>query len=346
LQTQASGNSEIEELLSIRGQELASSTKVQLLDAEAQWHDLSGEKLPLQKSIHQRTIQSLEKTINDWNHQIASRKQSELDLQIQAARQAALETHPALREFSLGTSRLAQSRGELAEVNRQLQNEKLRIEKQQHDIQQQLQHLKKHEEAFKNGGNSESNQTLIEAHRNLAPPWEAMARISQLKRELSLNRSNKLALRERLDELADPQQFIQQHLNIIQDEPVANTTLMAMAEESIDSYRRQLLALVGDYEKVDSLLNDIKSRREETLENIKSTRKLVDAYALWVQDAAPLSIELLDESRDGAAKFFASEQWAHLGQTVITNVQQRPWRPAVGLIGLLATFVIGKRFES
>ena len=54
LKKQASGTSEIEELLSIRAQELVSSTKVQLLDDEAHWHDLSREKLPLQKSIHQR----------------------------------------------------------------------------------------------------------------------------------------------------------------------------------------------------------------------------------------------------------------------------------------------------
>ena len=118
-----------------------------------------------------------------------------------------------------------------------------------------------------------------------------------------------------------------------------------MAEESIDNYRQQLLALVGDHEKVHSLLNDIKSRREETLRNIESTRKLIDAYALWVQDAAPVNIDLLNRSRLGAAEFFAPEQWQNLGQTVMTNVQQRPWRPAVGLLGLLAAFVIGRRFD-
>ena len=345
LKKQASGTSEIEELLSIRAQELVSNTKVQLLDDEAHWHDLSREKLPLQKSIHQRNIQSLETIINDWNHQIAERKQSELELQIQVARQTALETHPALREFSLETSRLAQSRVDLAEVTQQLQNEKLSIEKQQHDIQQQLQHLEKHEEVFKNGGDSESNQTLIEAHRNLISPWETMARIGQLEQELLANRGTKLALRKQLDEVADPQQFIQQRLNITQDEPVANTTLIAMAAESIDNYRQQLLALVGEHEKVHSLINDIKSRREETLKNIESTRKLIDAYALWVQDAAPLSIELIDESRLGAAEFFAPQQWKHLGQSVITSVEQRPWRPMVGLLGLLTTFAIGRRFK-
>ena len=346
LKRQASESGEIEELLAIRAQELASSTKVQLLDDEAHWHDLSREKLPLQKSIHQRSIQRLETIINDWNHQIASRQQSELELQIQVAREAALNTHPALREFSLETSGLAHSRVELTEVSRKLQNEKLKIEKQQHDIQQQLQHLEKHEEAFKNGGDPESNQTLIEAHRGLTPPWETMARIGQLKRELRRNRSTKLALRERLDTIADSRQFIQTHLNITHDEPVANTTLVAMAEESIDHYRQQLLALVGDHEKMHSLLNDIKSRREETLKNIKSTRALIDAYALWVQDAAPLTIELVNESRQGAAEFFAPEQWKHLGQTVVTNVQQRPWRPTLGLLSLLTAFVIGKRFKS
>ncbi len=345
LKKQVSGTSEIEELLSIRAQELLSSTKVQLLDDEAHWHDLSREKLPLQKSIHQRNIQRLEKIINDWNHQIAERKQSELELQIQMARQAAFETHPALREFSLETSRLAQSRVDLAEVSRQLQNEKLNIEKQQHGIQQQLQDLEKHEEAFKNGGDSESNQTLIEAHRKLILPWETMARIGQLKRELLLNRGTKLALREQLDEVADPQQFIRQRLSITHDEPVANTTLIAMAEESIDNHRQQLLALVGEHEKVHSLINDIKSRREETLKNIESTRKLIDAYALWVRDAAPVNVDLLNESRLGAAEFFATDQWKKLGRSVVANVEQRPWRPTVGLLGLLTTFAIGRRFK-
>ena len=342
---QSDGNSEIVELVAIRAQELSASTNVQLLDDEAQWHDLSREKLPLQKSIHQRRIKSLEQQITSWNQQISQRKQSDLERQIQTARQAAFETHPALREFSLETSQIAQSRVDLAAVTSRLQNEKLKVEKQQHDIEQELQELEKHEPALKEGGNSESNQLLIEVHRNLLPPWQTMARIRQIERELLTNRSTKLSLRERFDEISDPQHFIRERLEITEDEPVADTTLVAMAEEAIESYRQHLLALVGDHEKVHGLLNDIKSGREETLKNIESTRKLIDTYALWVQDAAPFNVELLNESRSGAAEFFDPQQWRELGKSVVTNIRQRPWKPTVGLLGLFAAFLIGRRFQ-
>jgi len=244
----------------------------------------------LEKAIHQRTIQGLEQQINDWNDLIAKRKQYELEKQILEARQNAFQTHPALREFSLETSRVAQSRVDLAEKTGELQHEKLRVEKQEHDVNQQLQRLRKHEEALKEGGDAESNNALIEVHRNLIRPWESMARIRSLERELTHNRSIKLELREQLDKASDPNWFIHDHLGIANDVAVADTTLVAMAEDALENYREQLVALIGEHEKVHSLLNDIMSRREETKKNIDATQKLVDMYAMWIQNAEPLSV--------------------------------------------------------
>ena len=345
LEKQATGTSEFEELLSIRARELAASTKVQLLDEEAHWHDLSQEKLPLEKVINQRRLHSLQQELNSWNQRIAKHQQRELELQILTARQNAFETHPALRDFSVETTRLTQARVDIAAVTNVLQTEKLKVEKQQQDVGQELQRLEKHEDTLKAGGDSESNEILIEVHRNLLPPWESMARIRQLDRELSENRVTKLHLREQLDEISDPEAFIVDRLGITEDVSVADTTLVAMAEEAIENYRQQLVALVGDHEKVHSLLNDIKSRREETQKNIKATRRLVDIYALWVQDAAPINVDLLNESRNGAVEFFDPQQWQQLGQSVVTSIRQRPWRPTVGMFGLLLAFVIGRRFK-
>ena len=345
LQKQAEGTSAVGELLSIRAREIAASTKVQLLDEEAHWHELSREKLPLEKAIHQRTIQGLEEQINSWNDLIAKRKQFELEKQILAARQNAFQTHPALKEFSLETSRIAQARVDLAEKTGDLQHEKLRVEKQEHDIDQQLQRLRKHEDALKEGGDAESNNALIEVHRNLIRPWESMARIRSLERELTHNRSIKLELREQLDKASDPNWFIHDHLGITEDVPVADTTLVAMAENALEDYRQQLVALIGEHEKVHSLLNDIKTRREETKKNIDATQKLVDMYAMWIQNAPPLSVDVLNESRKGAVAFFEPQQWQQLGQTVVTSVKERPWRPAIGLMGLFVTFVISQRFK-
>ena len=345
LQKQATGTSNIEELLSIRARELAASTKVQLLDEEAHWNDLSQEKLPLEKAINQRRLHSLQQELKSWNQRIAKCQQHELELEILAARQNAFATHPALREFSLETSRLTQGRVDIAAITNILQTEKLKVTKQHEDVDQHLKRLKKLEEVLKKGGDSESDETLIEVHRNLAPPWESMARIRQLKREISENRSTKLHLREELDEISDPEVFIVDRLGITEDLPVADTTLVAMAEEAIENHRQQLVALVGDHEKVHSLLNEIKSHHEATQKNIKATRKMVDLYALWVQDAAPINVDLLNESRQGASEFFDSQQWSELGQSVITSVQQRPWRPTVGMCGLLLAFVIGRRFK-
>jgi chromosome segregation ATPase len=345
LQKQATGMAEMEELLSIRAHELAASTKVQMLDQEANWHDLSQEKLPLEKSIHQRKIQQLENEINTWNNRIAKRKQQELEKQILAARQKAFETHPALREFSLETSSLTQERAELAEKISGLQNEKLKVEKQKHDVDQQFERLSSYEDSLADGGNEESNAALIEVHRNLIRPWESMARIRSIESDLILIRGSKLKLREQHDLISNPTNFIREQLEIIEDEPVANTTLTAMAESAVESHREQLVALIGDNEEINGLLNEIKTSREDMLKQIARTRELVDTYALWVQSSEPLDMQVLQKSREGAEKFFDHDQWRDLGSSIIYRIQHRPWECALGLAGLMVAFVVGRRFQ-
>lgn len=346
LQKQTAGLTAMEELLSIRANELAASTKVQMLDQEANWHDLSQEKLPLEKSIHQQKIRQLEESINTWNKWIAQRKQRELEKQILAARQKAFETHPALREFSLETSKLTQARADLAEKIGALQNEKLKVEKQKHEVDQQFERLTKHEVSLQEGGNDESNSALIEVHRNLIRPWESMARIRTIESNLTLNKGSKLKLREQQDQIANPTNFIREQLEITEDEPVANTTLIAMANTAVESHREQLVALVGEHEEIHRLLIEIKSSRENMLKQIAKTRGLIDTHALWVQSAEPLDLEVLEKSREGAEKFFDRDQWQSLGSSIVHHVKYRPWECALGMFGLLVAFVVGRRFQS
>lgn len=345
LQKQASGSNDFEELLSIRARELAASTQVQKLDEEAHWHDLSLEKLPLEKSIYQRNIQRLEQEINAWNDHFAKRKQLELEQQIAAARQKAWQTHPSLRAFSEETTELAQSRVKLAEQINKLQDEKLKVENQNQDVDQHLTRLEGHEESLQKGGNEQSNNALIEVHRNLIRPWESMARIRILESKLIQNQGSKLKLTEQLDQISDPATFIREHLEITKDENVADTTLVAMAETAIESHRKQLVALVDDHEEVNGLLNQIKTSRESMLEEIAKTREFIDTYALWVQSADPLDMQVLHKSQEGAIKFFDNAEWDQLGKSIVGNVKRHPWEPAVGMVGLFVAFLVGRRFK-
>lgn len=343
LQKQATGTAEIEVLLSLRARELEASTKVQLLDQEASWHDLSRELLPLKKSINQKKLQRLEQDINIWNEAIASRKQADLEAQIRIAQQKAWDTHPALKAFSLETSELAQARAELAEKIGTLQKEKLKVSTQQDEIHAYHTRL---ETSLKDTGKEGSSNILIEVHRNLIRPWEGMARILSLKSELQMNRSLMLKRRGEEELVSHPETFIPDQLNIKQDESVANTTLIAMAEEAVATHREQLHALVGDHEQYGILLNDVLPMRQKLLEEIAETRELVDTHALWVQSADPLDVQVLAKSREGAQEFFDHGQWKELGSSIVSHIRYRPWECALGMLGLMVAFVVGRRFQN
>ncbi len=339
---QAAGTDNIIALLSVRALELAATTEVQALEQEASWHELSREKLPLEKSIQQRTIQPLELEIKAQNTAIPDRKQKELEKQIQLARQKAFEADPALKDFTEQTTKLAQSRADLAEKVGELQDEKLRVDKQHSDVHSKHDQL---ETALETNGKDSSSGLLIEVHRNLIRPYEGMARIKTLENERRLARSNLLKLRSEVEKFADPQAYIRDVLQIENDEKVAGTTLVALALEAIETHRKQLVALANDNEKYVTSVDNILALRKLLLEEIAATRELVDTHALWVQSAEPVSINLLQKSGEGAGEFFDFEQWKELGNSIVRRVRYRPYECVVGMFGLLIAFFVGRRFK-
>ena len=342
LQKQSIGTEDIEILLSLRARELAASTNVQLLDQEAKWHDISQEKLPLEKSINQRKLQHLEEEITAWNGAIAQRKHTELEQQIIAARNNAYDAHPSLKAFSQETTELARARVELAEKIGALQKEKLKVSKQQDEVHDQFNNL---ETSLKKIGKEGSGDLLIDVHRTLIRPWEGMARIQVLKTELQHNRGTILKLRSEQESIADPATFIHDQLQITADIPIANTTLVAMAKEAVENHRQHLIALVGDIEDYEDSISEVLPLRKKLVEEIAATRELVDTHALWVQSADPLDVNVLAKSRQGATEFFDHNQWRELGTSVVSHIVRRPWECVLGTIGLIVAFVVGRKFQ-
>ena len=339
---QAAGPEEIEVLLAFRARELAASTNVQLLDAESSWQDLSQEKLPLEKSIYQRKLQRLELEVDSWNKAIADRIQAELEKQVQIAKTSAIQTHPALKEFSAETTKLAEARAELAEKIGALESEKLKVKKQADEVRIQFENL---DTSIRVAGKDESGDLLIQIHRTLIRPFEGMARIRELESEKKLTRGTILKLRNEIARVSDSQNFISNELKIERDQRVADTTLIAMAEEAIETHRQQLFALVGDNEAYQSSITVVLPERKKLLKKIAETRELVDTHALWIQSAEPFNVALLSQSSEGAKEFFDYQQWCDLGGSIAFRVTHRPYECVVGILGLLAAFIVGRRFK-
>ena len=342
LQKQATGTEDTIELLAVRAHELEFETKIQSLDQEASWHDVSQEKLPLEKTVHQRRIQHLELELKRWNTAITNRKKAELKKEIQLAQKKAFDTHPALREFSENTTKLAEIRTVLATKTGQIEAEKLVVDKQKTEVDNQKTELDK---SIEEVGTEDSRGLLIQVHRNLIRPYEGMARFQELEDELRAARGRKLKLRNDRELFDDPNAYIRDKLEIVRDEEFAGTTLFSMALEAIEAHRQQLVALEGDNEEYIKVLGELLPKREDLLTEIAATRQLVDQHALWVRSADPLSVELLMKSQEGAKEFFDVGQWTALGFSVVEHVKTRPYECTLGAIGLMIAFVVGHRFK-
>jgi hypothetical protein len=342
LQKLALGTEDFVALLAIRAREISATTHIQKLEQESVWHDLSQEKLPLEKTIHQRQIQQLELELKSWNTVIANRKKAELEKQIQLAHQKAVESHPSLRELSDQTTLLTRARSELATKMGELQNELLIVSKQEDVVEKQRTDL---ETSIKEIGKEDSSGLLIQVHRNLIRPFEGMARIQEMESELRLSRGKVLKLRMEQEPLSHPETYISDTLDIHQDVVVADTTLTALAHEAIETHRQQLTALIGDNERYQNLLNEVLPSRKSLLVEIAATRKFVNTHALWVQSSDPVGLDVLQKSREGAKEFFAPDQWQDLGDSIVGRMKTRPYESAVGMLGLMVAFVVGRRFK-
>ena len=343
LEQHSKGTKDIDILLALKARELAASTNVQKLDQEASWHDLSQELLPLQKTIHQREVHRLEQEVKQWSDTIANRKQVELEKQIREARQQAIATtHPDLKEFSQQTAELAQARAVVAEKIGGLQAETLKVSKQDDDVKERHKALDK---SIREAGEEESRELLIQVHRNLIRPYEGMARILDIESERRLTRGTILKLRSEKEQIADSEEFIREQLKIKQDKPIAGTTLIAMAEEAIETHLEQLIELERDSTQYEKLLKKVLLQREDLLKEINTTRELVDTHALWIQSADPLSVALIAKSGEGAKEFFDHAQWSNLGNSIVDRVTRRPYECVLGMLGLLVTVFVGRRFK-
>lgn len=342
LEQHSKGTKDIDILLALKARELAASTNVQLLDQEASWHDLSQELLPLQKTIRQREVHRLEQEVKQWSDAIANRKQVELEKQIRDARQKAIATHPDLKEFSQQTAELAQARAVVAEKIGDLQAETLKVSKQHDDVKKRHDTLDK---SIREAGEEESRELLIQVHRNLIRPYEGMARILDIESERRLTRGTILKLRSEKEQIADSEVFIREQLKIEQDKPIAGTTLIAMAEAALETHLQQLIELERDSAQYEELLKKVLLQREDLLEEINTTRELVDTHALWIQSADPFSVALIAKSGEGAKEFFDHAQWSSLGNSIVDRVTRRPYECVLGMLGLLATVLVGRRFK-
>ena len=338
----AVGTSDVISLLAIRARELAEITKVESLEQEESWYGLSQEWLPLEKTIQQRQIERLELEVKSWNAAVARKKQVELEKQIQLARGKVVEAQPSLRELSEQTTLLTQARKDLATKISELRNESLRVNKQKDDVKNQRTEL---ESSIEKIGKDDSSALLIQVHRNLIRPYKGMARVREMESELRLSRGKILQLRNEQEPLSHPEAYIKDTLDIHQDVTVAGTTLIALANEAIETHRQQLTALEADNDEYQKLLNEVLPSRKSLLAEIKATRELVDTHAMWIQSSDPISLDVLQKSREGANEFFDPDQWRELRNSIVGRMRRRPYESAVGMCGLLIAFAVGRRFK-
>jgi hypothetical protein len=66
---------------------------------------------------------------------------------------------------------------------------------------------------------------------------------------------------------------------------------------------------------------------------------------MWIQSSDPISLDVLQKSREGANEFFDPDQWRELRNSIVGRMRRRPYESAVGMCGLLIAFAVGRRFK-
>ncbi len=339
---QDNATEEFTALLALRAREIETSSAIALLETESEWFSVSQRLFPMQKDLHERTIDRLKIEIKRWGETIAARRHQILQDQIREAVVKARDAHPALRDLATSTAEITRIRVEISEKIKRVGAEKFKVTTLVHDLEIEQTELEK---AVQRIGSEASSRWLIESHHTLIPPYESMARIRKIKEELLKTKVEELKLKQNRRPLVNENRFISEELGIVGDQPIANTTLKEMAKSTVVAHRKQIDELLREYDDYITVLGETEKARENLLAQISGTRKFIDERALWVQSADTVGLGVLLKSQEGARHFFDPIQWLALGTSIMSHVESKPYEPVLGLLGLLTVFGVGRKLK-
>ena len=318
----------------------ASQAELQMLDIELQRQELAGRLLPLERDLLARDVQHLESQIPQWEEALADFRRREVERRVSAAREAAMNVHPKLREIAKRNEELTQEESKIHEKLESLHRELTELQSAHSEMSDRYHSLRQKIE--ETGLNSANGMQLVELRRDLLPAGESLMRIRQIESEIQWAKLKVNQLKDERDQLSNPQNTAAELIG--SDD--SSKKLFHMALEFVQDKRNYLDQLKRDYQAYQRLLGTVAVSRSELVDLLADARGYIDKNALWIRSTNPIGLSDLGQIREGAQSFFDVAKWSDLGLGIRDRIWRRPYESAAAIFGMGVLFVFSRRLRS
>jgi len=323
------------ELSKLQQELLSQPSRVQLLGA--------------QRDLAAHQVASLTALVSALQGQLNTRRQQEAETaraETMAARQLALNKHPAVRRVADQNAELSRELETLASSMSKITSERDVLDKQATQLEHDFQNVRLRIDI---AGLSEAlGRALLEQRGQL--PDVRRYRAGAAKREAEIGEIGlaRLRVEEQQRNLVDLDQAV--------DAIMAKEVQPSLPESEQDQIRSELHEVLADQrELLDKLaptqtaylraLGDLDLAEKRLVDNAQAYAEFLDQHLLWIPSSPPLGLHTVREALSAGVWLLSPANWADAGQSLFLGILDRPFRVTAAVLLVGGLFAISRRLR-
>ena len=342
LNQQVSDSDELDNRLALILLELqrrSAEAELKKLELEEERQEMGAKVDPIKRDFVSRDVKRLEVEVQRWESAINRLRQNEVREEQLKASQKVETAHPSLKTIAKRNESLVNERKSVEEHIQALQAELNKVTDQAESIVERRTEIENKIEAA--GLTGTNGMLLVELRRNLNSTGESHIRIRQLQANLRTANLAKVSLDEERDELSDPVGAVKKMINSTNTQD----SLTRKALQFVETKREYLDRLIEENQSYGRTISEVSQARKKLIDEINQTMAYIDANALWIRSADPVSLSNLGSTKQGMDEFFDSENWATVAIGTQQRIVQRPYETTFATLSFLVLFGVNRRVK-
>ena len=316
------------------------------LKLESRRKEQIGQMLPLQLEEQTLRIRRMKVELAELRTRSDKLRDEQLDERRLDARKALNEkltqSTPQLKELAEFNFDLVSQKKTMAVKSDELEKELINVKHLKEVLDESQKRIEIQIETL---GSTASGIRLVEHRRSLISTGKSQNRLLELADRLQHKQTEKLRVRERLNELVLSDDFkldvlakvekqvgeqLDDQVDVIVQRQIAVDVANQLMETEKE-YATDLLDMFGD--NITKLLQ-LEAAHRALIDAVNDAKAFSDKNALWVRSSKPIEFSDLNRCRAGLQSVVTSDQWQKIGDHAYQTFRKRPYD-----VGLLAMVV-------
>ena len=293
---------------------------------------------PLQRDLHTRNKNALEKRQERWREIMAQARLAETERQLKEAKRKLRETAPALKSLAARNSELTARRQEHQQRVAYWKQQLTQINETFSGIEQRFSAVVEKEKRI---GRSTVIGLTLRNQRNYLPDERGYRRLHRtIEQELITLQTEQLQLEDERKELTDIESRLDVTLIEIEADQSDREELRNMARILLAAKREYLDGLLSDFDVALATLNETDFSCRRLGDKIREYESYIDERVLWIRSGPPIDATYPGRTLSCVDSFLSNPQWPKLLDFARTDLRQNSWLYVLMAMGVTIGLVL------